>query len=290
MAEAKRQNEMLAPFAALAFLSPSQRDAPESAPVSPPDPFKQQLHESLRRETFHCRRVTIARHDNVYTCGDEDGMIYFIESGRIKLLILSSVGNECLLAIRGAGDLFGESALCGPGSRPETATAMEESVLRKIPAGHFMACLRRDSLLDGFAGYLAARIADQQQVIANLVTVNSEQRLGKTLLELARTLGRKGPQNTRVELKLSHNELSEMVGTTRPRISLFMQRFRHLGLIEPNRDRFLIINEKRLTNYLTQVGPEQIAGFDRLKRRIKRTSKERASARHFRSGLSRRAG
>jgi hypothetical protein len=94
------------------------------------------------------------------------------------------------------------------------------------------------------------RIADQQQVIANLVTVDSEQRLGKTLLQLARTLGKRDQQSTRIELKISHDELSEMVGTTRPRISLFMQRFRNLGLIETNLDRFLVINEKKLADYI----------------------------------------
>jgi hypothetical protein len=97
------------------------------------------------------------------------------------------------------------------------------------------------------------RIAEQQQVIANLVTVDSEQRLGKTLLQLARTLGNKNQQSTRIELKISHDELSEMVGTTRPRISLFMQRFRNLGLIETNLDRFLVIHEKKLSDYLARM-------------------------------------
>ena len=228
----------------------AKRDTLGGARASRADRFKEQLHESLQHETFHSRSVKIARHANVYTCGDEEDMIYFIESGRIKLLILSTEGKECLLAIHGAGDLFGELALCGSGSRREIATAMEEAVLKKIPASQFLACLSRDSLLEGFVRYLAVRIADQQQVIANLVTVNSEQRLGKTLLELARTLGRKGQQSTRIELKISHDELSEMVGTTRPRISLFMQRFHNLGLIEPNLDRLLIVNEKKLSDYL----------------------------------------
>ncbi len=101
--------------------------------------------------------------------------------------------------------------------------------------------------------YLIVRIADQQQVIANLVTVDSEQRLGKTLLRLARTLGKQDPWSIRIELKISHEELSEMVGTTRPRVSMFMQRFRNMGLIETSKERFLIIKEKKLTAYLAQI-------------------------------------
>ena len=130
---------------------------------------------------------------------------------------------------------------------------MKPTILRQIPSSQFLARLSRDSLLEGFVRYLAVRIAEQQQVIANLVTVDSEQRLGKTLLQLARTLGKKNQQSTRIELKISHDELSEMVGTTRPRISLFMQRFRNLGLIETNLDRFLVINEEKLTDYLARI-------------------------------------
>jgi CRP-like cAMP-binding protein len=221
------------------------------------DRFKQQLRESLQHETLNSRTVKIARHANVFTCGDQDEMVYFIESGRVKLLMLSSEGKECLLAIRSAGDIFGELCLSGSDARLETATAMEETILKKIPRSQFLVLLSRDSLLEGYVRYLAVRVAEQQQVIADLVTVDSEQRLGKTLLQLARTLGKRERQSTRIELRISHEELSEMVGTTRPRISLFMQRFRNLALIEIKLDRFLVVNEKKLTGYLDKraTGP-----------------------------------
>ena len=217
------------------------------------DKFKQQLRDSLQRETQNSRAIKIARHANVYTCGDQDNTLYFIEAGQIKLLMLSSEGKECLLAIHGAGDIFGELCLSGLGARLETATAMRETTVKQIPSSKFFARLSSDSLFEGFVRYLAVRVADQQQVIANLVTVDSEQRLGQTLLQLARTMGKKDPRSIRIELKISHEELSEMVGTTRPRISLFMQRFHNLGLIETNRDRFLVIKEDKLTAYLAQI-------------------------------------
>jgi CRP/FNR family transcriptional regulator, cyclic AMP receptor protein len=130
---------------------------------------------------------------------------------------------------------------------------MKATILKQIPSIQFFARLGRDSLWQGFVRYLAVRIADQQQIIANLVTVDSEQRLGQTLLQLARTLGKKDPRSIRIELRITHEELSEMVGTTRPRISMFMQRFHNLGLIETNRDRFLIIKENKLHDYLAQI-------------------------------------
>ena len=223
-----------------------QQQAPQA------DRFKQQLRESLQHETLNSRAITIARHANVYTCGDQDEMVYVIESGQIKLLILSPEGKECLLAIHGAGDVFGELCLAGL-ARHESATAMKETKLKQIPCSQFFARLGRDSLFEGFVRYLAVRVADQQQVIANLVTADSEQRLGQTLLQLARTMGKKDPRSIRIELKISHEELSEMVGTTRPRVSFFMQRFRNLGLIETSSNHFLIIKEHKLTDYLAQI-------------------------------------
>ena len=217
------------------------------------DEFKRQLRDSLQRETLNTRAIKVARHANIYNSGDQDEMVYFIESGQIKLLMLSSEGKECLLAIHGNGDIFGELCLSGLGARQETATAMKATMVKSIPCSQFFTRLKRDSLFEGFVRYLAVRIADQQQVIANLVTVDSEQRLGQTLLQLARTMGKKDPRSIRIELKITHEELSEMVGTTRPRISLFMQRFHNLGLIETNEDRFFVIKEKKLTDYLEQI-------------------------------------
>jgi CRP/FNR family cyclic AMP-dependent transcriptional regulator len=153
--------------------------------------FKQQLRDSLMNETLNSRAITIAKHDHVYNSGDQDEMVYFIESGQIKLQILSPEGRECLLAIHTAGDIFGELCLSGLGSRLETAIAMEETVLKQIPCSKFFAWLSHDTLFEGFVQYLAVRVAEQQQVIANLVMVDSKQRLGKTLLRLARKLGKK---------------------------------------------------------------------------------------------------
>ena len=157
------------------------------------DLFKQQMRESLRQETLNSRAVTIAKHDHVYTCGDNDELVYFIESGQIKLLMLSPGGKECLLAIHAAGDIFGELCLSGLGARLETAIAMEETVIKQIPCSNFFARLGSDALFEGFVQYLAVRIADQQQVIANLVTVDSEQRLGQDAVKPGAHHGQERP-------------------------------------------------------------------------------------------------
>ena len=217
------------------------------------DEFKNRLRESLEEETRNSRAIELGRHANAYSSGDPDDMVYFIKSGQIKLVIISAEGKECILAIHGGGDVFGEMCVSGLGTRVETATAMKATTLKQVPCAQFFERLHRESLMPGFVSYLAVRIADQQQVIANLVTVDSEQRLGQTLLQLGRTMGKKDPHSIRIELKITHEELSEMVGTTRPRISLFMQRFRNLGLIETNKDHFLVIKENKLAAYLAQI-------------------------------------
>ena len=92
--------------------------------------FKQQMRDSLQHETLNSRAVTIPRHANVYTCGDQDEMVYFIETGQIKLLLLSPEGKECLLAIHSGGDIFGELCLAGLGARHETADGDERNEVK----------------------------------------------------------------------------------------------------------------------------------------------------------------
>lgn len=217
------------------------------------DQFKEHMQESLLNETRNSNSIEVSKHNHVYTVGDERETVYFIEKGQVKLVMVSSEGKECMLAIHGKGDVFGELCLSGLGGRLETATAMEDSFLREIPCSKFLERLSKDSLLEGFIKYMAVRIADQQEVIANLVMVDSEQRLGKTLLQIARKFGKEDPRSIRIEVKISHEELAAMVGTTRPRISVFMQRFRNLKLIEYNTEHHLIIKEHKLTAYLASI-------------------------------------
>ena len=157
------------------------------------DQFKQQLRDSLQRETLNSRAIKIARHANVYTCGDQDEMVYFVESGQIKLLMLSSEGKECLLAIHSGGDIFGELCLSGLGARLETATAMKATTLKQIPCAQFFARLSRDSLFEGFVRYLAVRIADQQQVIAKPGDSGQRTAAGPDVVTVGPHHGQEGP-------------------------------------------------------------------------------------------------
>ena len=218
------------------------------------DTFKDRLRESMSREARDTHTVHFHRQTSVYRTGDPADGVYFIETGLIKLSVLAPGGKECLLAIHAPGDVFGELCLAGEhGVRRETATAMEDTTLKAIPCREFLARLRHDALQEGFMHYLAERVTSQQEMIAHLVTVDGERRLGETLLMLGKRLGKPDPYSRRIAARISHEELSQMVGTTRPRITEFMNRLRTLGLIKVTAEHHLIVKEKKLRTHLEGI-------------------------------------
>ena len=195
--------------------------------------------------------IRIPKHNNVYVSGDKDEMIYFIVRGQVKIVIDSFEGKECLLCIYSVGDLFGESCLAGLGARTETVIAMEYTILKKIHYETFLLALS-GAQLRIFLQYIIRRIIEQQQHITDLTTLNSEQRMGKALLRLSRNLGEPHSSGTIIRYKISQEELSQIVGTTRPRISAFINKFRELGLISVSTERYIIVREKRLARYIDE--------------------------------------
>ncbi|HZS45627.1 MAG TPA: cyclic nucleotide-binding domain-containing protein, partial [Blastocatellia bacterium] len=121
------------------------------------DLFKQQLRDSLLRETRSSHAITVSKNTCVYNIGDTDDTVYFIDSGQIKLLMLSPQGKECMLAIYTTGDIFGELCLSGLPTRLDRAIAMEDSRIKKIMRDSFLKRLGDDSLFKGFVQYLAVR-------------------------------------------------------------------------------------------------------------------------------------
>jgi len=214
-------------------------------------PFQERLGKALRKEVAGLAATRFRKNAHVYNAGDHADRIFLVESGWIKLLMLSPAGKECLLAFHTPGHVFGELSLSGPHTaRLETAIAMDETLVKGLPTRRFLDCLAREGLTEGFLQYLVGRIAHQQQIITHLVTVDSEHRLAETLLMLARTIGRPDPRDTRIEPRISHEELAQMVGTTRPRVTEFMKKFRALGLIDVTRERHLIVRQAKLAAHL----------------------------------------
>lgn len=218
-----------------------------------PHEIRDRLRASLQYGVGNVSKVRVTRNQTIYNHGDRERVIYFIECGRVKLHTLLPEGRECLLGIYKEGDIFGETCLAGLEERQETAVAMTDATLRRIPDSTIRLQLNDTSLAESLLQYMAMRIFQQQQFSMNLLIRYSERRLGQMLLLLADSLGRPGPCSTCIEQKISHEELSEMVGTTRPRVSKFMRRFRELGLVDRDASRHLIIRMGKLSDYLSKI-------------------------------------
>ncbi len=219
-----------------------------------PELFRTQLRDAFEKISLGYRVVKLRRNSFVYTSGQQDPSIYYIVRGQVKLLVPSPDGKECFLAIRTAGDIFGELCLSGQAMRFETARTMRETMVKQISHLNFLAHLKSLSMIDGLVQYLTIRIAEQQEVIATLTTLKSEQRLARMLIRLSRVLGRTQSCGTCIEQRMSQGELAKMVGTTRTRIGVFLKRFRDLGLIHTTCQGCIVVNEIKLAEFLDRDG------------------------------------
>jgi CRP/FNR family cyclic AMP-dependent transcriptional regulator len=217
----------------------------------------------VRGNRYMWSTLTVEKNASIYSCGKVDSALYVVESGRVKTMTVSRGGKECLLDIYAPGEVLGEASLLGA-RRAESATAMSRSTLTRIPAGNFLDVLNAEGLTEQFLHCVIRRVTEHQQAITRFVTVNSETRLAMTLLRLGRKLGWTelptlhaglphvqiaGPQ-LHLDEKITHEELAEMVGTTRTRIGSFLKKFHSIGLIDYDCGSFLSINETRMLAYL----------------------------------------
>ena len=188
------------------------------------------LREVFERASMADTRLRVDAQAPIYASGIEDDSLYLIESGQVKVSMSSASGKDCLIAIYTAGDVFGESCFF-VAKRSETAIAMQPTVVRKASKRDFLAEVERAKAIDVLLAHLAKRIAERQAAVFDLITMPSERRLAKVLLGVAEKLGVPDGAYLTLDQKISHEELSQIVGTTRPRITAFIQRFRERGLV-----------------------------------------------------------
>lgn len=209
------------------------------------------LREVFDRASMADARLRVHAQEAIYASGDEDESLYLIESGQVKLSMASASGKDCLIAIYTKGEMFGESCFTAAPKRFETATAMQPTVVRKLSRRDFLAEVERLKATEVLVRHLAGRIADRQSAVFDLITMPSERRLAKALLDTAEKLGNRDGAWLRVDPKISHEELSQIVGTTRPRITAFMQRFRQLGLID-KAGRAILVHHAKLRAFVDE--------------------------------------
>jgi CRP/FNR family transcriptional regulator, cyclic AMP receptor protein len=174
--------------------------------------------------------TTYRRNEAVFRQGEPAGAAFYVERGKVKVTMLSQGGKEAILAIAEPGDFIGEGCLTGQ-LRRTTAVAMTDCSLARINKASLVSLLRNDAKFSElFSRHLVKRNMRMEDDLADHLFSSSEQRLARLLSRLAKFDQDERPEA--VIAKISQEELAEMVGTTRARISSFMNKFRRLGFVD----------------------------------------------------------
>ena len=167
----------------------------------------------------------------IFVQGDSSVAVFYIQKGKVRLTVVSKTGKEAILGILNEGDFFGEGCLAGQHLRLFSATAMTDCSVMRIDKRSMMEVLHREhAFSDMFVAYLLTRNIRYEEDLVDQLFNSSEKRLARMLLLLAH-FGKDGRPESVIP-KISQETLAEMVGTTRSRVSFFMNRFRKLGFID----------------------------------------------------------
>ena len=177
------------------------------------------------------RIVWIIKNQTIYAQGAACDAVFYIQEGKVRLTVVAKNGKEATIGLLNPGDFFGEGSLAGQSLRMGSATAMTDCKLLRIEKKAMMLALHQEhTLSDMFTAYLLGRNIRYEADLVDQLFNSSEKRLARVLLMLAH-FGKEGAPETLVP-KISQETLAEMVGTTRSRVSFFMNRFRKLGFID----------------------------------------------------------
>jgi len=170
----------------------------------------------------------------LYSQGDAADAVFYLLVGKVKLTVFSAKGKEAVIAILGQGDFLGEACLAGQVVRTATATALEESTVMRIDKAAMIRVLRDEpSFAELFMSHLLSRNIRVEEDLIDQLFNSSEKRLARILLLLAH-YGKESKVEDLIIPKISQETLADMIGTTRSRVSFFLNKFRKLGFIDYN--------------------------------------------------------
>jgi len=189
--------------------------------------------EFLETHTSGRTVVNHAKREVLFTQGDTADSVFYIKKGKIKVTVVSRHGKEAVVALLGAGEFLGEGCLIGQPKRLATATAMTECQTMRVDKLELMRMLREEpAFSQAFIAHILVRNARIEEDLADQLFNSTEKRLARLLLLLA-NFGKEGKPEP-IIAKISQETLAEMIGTTRSRVSHFMNKFRQLGFIDYN--------------------------------------------------------
>jgi len=177
------------------------------------------------------KAMLFPKKQTIFTQGDSADAIFYLQTGKVRLTVVSKTGKEATIGILSDGSFFGEGSLAGQPLRMGTATAMTDCAVLRVEKRAMVDTLHREhALSDLFVAYLLTRNIRYEEDLVDQLFNSSEKRLARILLLLAR-FGKDGKPETVIP-NISQEMLAEMIGTTRSRVSFFMNRFRKLGFID----------------------------------------------------------
>jgi CRP/FNR family transcriptional regulator, cyclic AMP receptor protein len=198
--------------------------APKKLTKFDPKTFLSTINGGRKIEAFPQKQTIFAQ-------GDSSDAVFYIKEGKVRLTVVSQIGKEATIGILNKGDFFGEGCLTGQPLRLCSATAMTDCSVMNIAKKSMMEVLHREqSFSEMFVAYLLARNIRYEEDLVDQLFNSSEKRLARILLLLAH-FGKEGVPQTVIP-KMSQETLAEMIGTTRSRVSFFLNRFRKLGFID----------------------------------------------------------
>ena len=190
--------------------------------------------------------VQYGRDEVIFTQGDACEHVLYVQSGGVKLSVLSKTGKEAVVAMLGPGDFFGEGCLAGQPVRMGSATAMTPSAILRVEKAQMVRLLHRQhEMSDRFIAHMLTRNIRIEEDLIDQLFNSSEKRLARTLLLLARY--GKEDKPIRTVPRVSQETLAEMVGTTRSRVNFFLNKFKKLGFIEYDGERPIKVNKSLLS-------------------------------------------
>jgi CRP/FNR family transcriptional regulator, cyclic AMP receptor protein len=177
--------------------------------------------------------ATYREGQTVFSQGDPADSVFYIQEGKVKVCVMSAQGKEAVVALHGDGEFFGEGCLTGQPLRLATVAAITGCVILRLDKAAVVRVLHEEpKFSETFMSYLLARNARVEEDLVDQLFNSSEKRLARALLLLA-NFGKEGSRSP-IIAKISQETLAEMIGTTRSRVSSFMNKFRKLGFIEYN--------------------------------------------------------
>jgi CRP-like cAMP-binding protein len=173
------------------------------------------------------------RQEVIFTQGDAADSVLYIKKGKVKVTVVSTQGKEAVVAILGADEFLGEGCLIGQPKRLATATAMTDCTTMRVEKAEILRTLHEEPTFSQmFISHILARNARVEEDLVDQLFNSTEKRLARVLLLLA-NFGKEGRPEP-INAKISQETLAEMIGTTRSRVSHFMNKFRQMGFIEYN--------------------------------------------------------